>query len=99
MGRETSQRGVRDRRINIRSSARQERLLRQAAAATDKTVTDFVLDSAVLEAERVLVDQRFFSVDEQQWRAFHELLDAPRRDLPKLKVLLEAPSPFDDENA
>ena len=96
MGQKTSHRQVRDRRINIRSSARQESLLRQAAAEADKTVTDFILDSAVLEAERVLTDRRLFLVNDQQWQAFHDLLNAPPRDLPKLRALLKAPSPFRD---
>ncbi|MGH3611449.1 MAG: DUF1778 domain-containing protein [Pseudonocardia sp.] len=32
----------------------------EPSAATDRTLTDFVLDSAVIEAERVLADRRWF---------------------------------------
>jgi len=58
MSRDTAeQRAIRQSRINLRASACQEQLLKQAAAATDRTMTDFVLESAVVEAERVLVDR------------------------------------------
>ena len=42
------QRATRQSRINLRASARQEQLLKHAAAATDRTMTDFVLESAVV---------------------------------------------------
>ena len=59
MPRDTAeQRAARQSRINLRASARQEQLLKQAAAATDRTMTDFVLKSAVVGAERVLADRR-----------------------------------------
>jgi uncharacterized protein (DUF1778 family) len=91
------QRATRQSRINLRTSARQEQLLKQAAATTDRTMTDFVLDSAVVEAERVLADRRWFLISDEQWDEFQHLLEQPARDLPRLRDLLARPSPFDDE--
>jgi uncharacterized protein (DUF1778 family) len=91
------QRAARQSRINLRASARQEQLLKQAAAATDRTMTDFVLETAVVEAERVLADRRWFLIDDERWDEFQRLLDQPARDLPKLRALLAKPSPFADE--
>lgn len=91
------QRAVRQSRINLRASARQEQLLKQAAAATDRTMTDFVLESAVVEAERVLADRRWFLIDDERWDEFQRLLEKPARDLPKLRALLAKSSPFADE--
>lgn len=91
------QRAARQSRINLRASARQEQLLKQAAAATDRTMTDFVLESAVLEAERVLADRRWFLIDDERWDEFQRLLEQPPRDLPKLRALLAQPAPFADE--
>jgi uncharacterized protein (DUF1778 family) len=90
-------RAARQCRINLRASARQEQLLKQAAAATDRTMTDFVLEAAVVEAERVLADRRWFLIDNQQWAQFKQLLDQPARDLPKLRALLAKPSAFADD--
>lgn len=98
MSRETAeQRANRQSRINLRTSARQEQLLKQAAAATDRTMTDFVLETAVVEAERVLADRRWFLISDEQWDEFQHLLEQPARDLPRLRALLARPSPFADE--
>jgi len=95
MSRDTAEpRAARQARINLRASTRQEQLLKQAAAVTERTVTDFVLDSAVLEAERVLADRRWFLIDDERWDEFQRLLEAPARELPKLRALLAEPSPF-----
>jgi uncharacterized protein (DUF1778 family) len=91
------QRAARQSRINLRASARQEQLLKQAAVATDRTMTDFVLESAVVEAERVLADRRWFLISDEQWDEFQRLLEQPARDLPRLRALLAKPSPFADE--
>ena len=93
----TERRATRRSRINLRASARQEQLLKQAAAATDRTMTDFVLESAVVEAERVLADRRWFLISDQQWDEFQNLLEQPPRDVPRLRALLARPSPFADE--
>ena len=45
-------------RINLRTTERQEALLRRAAEATEHTLTDFIMDSAVENAHRVLADRR-----------------------------------------
>jgi len=60
-------RAAREARINVRASARQEQIIKAAAAASDKTVTEFVLGSAVAQAEKVLADRRFFLADNEQW--------------------------------
>jgi len=99
MSRDTAeQRATRQSRINLRASARQEQLLKQAAAATDRTMTDFVLESAVVEAERVLADRRWFLISDEQWDQFQHLLEQPARDLPRLRALLAKASPFADED-
>ena len=92
-------RASRDHRISVRVSARQEQLLRQAAAAEDRTMTDLILDSAVEHAERVLADRRWFVVDDVQWQAFQAILDAPVTAAPndRLVATLKRPSPFADE--
>ncbi|MEX0657512.1 MAG: DUF1778 domain-containing protein [Egibacteraceae bacterium] len=78
----------------MRASTRQEQLIRAAAAASDTTLTDFILDTAVTQAEKLLADRRYFLLDEQEWDAFERVLDAPVPATPKLDALLSAPSPF-----
>jgi len=91
-------RSPRDVRLNLRASARQQQVIRSAAAALDKSMTDFVLDSATTNAERVLADQRWFVLSDGQWDEFQALLDTPVRKTPKLAALLDEPTIFDIED-
>lgn len=83
--------------INFRATDRQAETLRRAAAATDTTLTDFVLASAVDRAENVLADRRWFSVSQDQWDAFVELLDNPLPSTEKFRALQQRPDPFSDD--
>lgn len=85
---------ARDQRINVRATERQEQLLRRAAEATDRSMTDFILEAASVEAERILADRRWFVADEEQWAEFNRLLDAPLPSTAKLEKLANRPSPF-----
>ncbi|HCX84700.1 MAG TPA: antitoxin [Micrococcales bacterium] len=88
------QRNPKSQRIEVRATPRQEALLREAAAATDRTVTDFVLGTAVIEAERVLAERRWFTASEDQLAEFERLCDAPLPSTAKLERLLARPTPF-----
>jgi uncharacterized protein (DUF1778 family) len=86
--REAETRPARETRLNLRASARQDTLIRLAAHATDKTVTDFILDSASNAAEQVLADRRWFMLDDSAWTAFADLLERPAVIKPRLAELL-----------
>jgi len=79
-------------RIDIRTTTRVKRVLQEAAAARNKTMTEFVLDVAVTEAAEVLADRRLFLLDDEQWEAFMAALDAPTKPKPRLESLLREPS-------
>jgi uncharacterized protein (DUF1778 family) len=80
-------------RWNFRVEPETDRLVRQAAASAQRTLTDFVVDAAVLEAELVLADRTAFVLERQQWERFVELLDRSPRDNPVLGQL-SRPSVF-----
>lgn len=90
---------TRDQRLNFRASAHQQSLIRQAAEASDCTVTDFILGSVLESAERVLADRKWFVADDEQWERFQELLDAPLQPVPKLRRLLQRENPFAEGEA
>lgn len=50
-------------------------------------MTDFILDSACLQAEHALADRRDFQVSAAQWQAFLDALDRPARIKPELAAL------------
>ena len=94
-GLDTPTASKRDVTINIRARQRQRDLIDEAAAVLGKNRSDFMLETACREAEAVLLDRRVFVLDEATWKRFTALLDAPPRDLPRLRKLLSTPAPWE----
>jgi uncharacterized protein (DUF1778 family) len=92
-----SARTIRPRRsekLDLRLTPQAKRILQEAAAADHRSVTEFVLHSALARAEETLLDRRVFYVDTETYDRFIAALDAPPRDHPRLKRLLTEPSVF-----
>jgi uncharacterized protein (DUF1778 family) len=83
---------IRTKRIQIRVTPREDRLIRTAAKAKDVDVTDFMVTSALLEAEHALADRRHFELSPRAWKEFCDALDHPPRIIPRLQRLLAEPS-------
>jgi uncharacterized protein (DUF1778 family) len=81
--------------INIRAKARQRDLIDQAAERQGRSRSEFMLDAACREAEDVLLDQTFFSVDAGTFAAFQALLDTPLPASDKLRRLLKTKAPWE----
>jgi uncharacterized protein (DUF1778 family) len=82
-------------RLELRASPSQASVIRQAAAATAKTVTAFVLDAATIEAERAIADRRLFRLEPDRWERFVNALDRPVKEKPRLRKLMTEPSALD----
>ena len=78
-------------RIDVRASTLIKQLLQDAARASHKNVSEFLLDAGVTAAEQTLADRRQFVLDETQWQAFQEALDRPVQNKTRLKSLLRNP--------
>jgi uncharacterized protein (DUF1778 family) len=87
--------GAKVERLELRASPSQTSAIRQAAAATSKTVTAFVLDAATMEAQRAIADRRFFRLDPARWERFVDALDRPVQKKPRLRKLMRGPSVLD----
>jgi uncharacterized protein (DUF1778 family) len=87
--------GERGETINLRASRKQKVLIDRAAEALGRSRSDFMLDSACREAESVLLDWRYFSLSEDDFRKFTALLDRAPKDNPKLRRLLHTKAPWD----
>jgi len=81
-------------RWDFRVASETDELVRQAAETAARTLTDFVVDAALVEAERVLADRTHFVLGTEQWNRFVELLDRPPQDKPGLEKLFSKPSVF-----
>ena len=82
-------------RLAVRLTPQQDALIRDAAAATGQTLTDFVMSAAVARAEEALADRRLFRLSDLAWTQFTMLLDEPGRPIPELVDLLNDPAPWD----
>jgi len=81
--------------INICAKARQRDLIDQAANRLGRSRSDFMLEAACREAEDVLLDQAFFTVDEGTFAKFQALLDQPLPPTDKLRRLLKTKAPWE----
>lgn len=89
----------RSERLGLRSSAAQLMVLRRAAEAAHKSLTDFILDSACLAAEQTLLDQRLFMASSQDYQTLLDLLDRPVRSNAGLKDLFSRQAPWEPSAA
>jgi len=87
-------RAVRSARLGLRATPEQERTLRRAAEVAQKSLTEFILDSACRAAEDTLLDQRLFVVSGDRHQALLDLLDRPATDNPGLCDLFSRPDPW-----
>jgi uncharacterized protein (DUF1778 family) len=83
-------------RWDFRVAPATDKLVRQAAEAAERTLTDFVVDAAMLEAERLLADRTQFVLEAERWERFVELLDRSPQENPGLERLFSKPSVFTD---
>lgn len=88
---------LRTAKLDLRLSPEAKRTLQAAAAAARRSVSDFVLESALARAEQTLADRTRFGLDPGRWEEFLEALDAPPRPLPRLERLFREPSVFERE--
>jgi uncharacterized protein (DUF1778 family) len=90
-----SPRTARSEKLDLRLTREAKTALQTAAAASKRSVSEFVLESALARADEALADRRTFGLDAVQWKAFLAALDSPPRALPRLERLLKEPGFFD----
>ena len=84
----------RSRRMELRTTAGERDLIDRAIAVSGVDLTEFVVDSAVDAARRVLADREQFALDVDALAAWEAVNARKARDLPGLRKLMERPSPF-----
>lgn len=88
----TSLRQPKTKRINLRASAPQERLLRRVAQNKGQTLTEFIVQSACDAAEQESAAEGDFKLSPEKWQAFVEALERPARVHSRLSRLFAEPS-------
>ena len=78
----------RSERVDLRMTPAAKRTLQRAAAVTNKSLTEFLLDTGLNAALDTLADRRVFQLDQKSWTAFMAELAAPPKNNPRLRKLL-----------
>ena len=94
-GTKVKERQRRDVTINLRANQRQRALIDRAAETLGKNRSDFMLEAACRAADAVLLDRRFFLVDQKAYRRFTLALDKLPSDNPRLRRLLASKAPWE----
>ena len=90
---------VRSEKLDLRLTADAKRTLSAAAKATHRSMSEFVLESALARAQEALPDRQHFGLEAERWKAFLKALEAPSHPMPRLKRLLDTPSIFEPGQA
>jgi uncharacterized protein (DUF1778 family) len=85
---------MRDAAINLRALPQQRDLIDHAAQLLGKNRSDFMLEAACDRAQSVLLDQVFFSLDQDKFKAFTAMLDEPTQVNAGLERLLAVGAPW-----
>ncbi len=89
------QRSTRTAKLDLRLSPEAKQKLQSAAESAGRTVSEFVLESALVRADETLADRTRFGLDADRWKAFMDALDAAPRSIPRLGRLLQERSVFE----
>jgi uncharacterized protein (DUF1778 family) len=90
----SSRRAKKEETIEFRVAPRTKAFLAEAASARHTSMSEFVLSSAVREAENILADQRLFHVSDENWEKFMAILDAPAKPDADIVALARSRTPW-----
>jgi uncharacterized protein (DUF1778 family) len=79
-------------RIEVRLTPRTKHILQEAATSAHMDLSEFVLQSSLVEAEIALSRRTRFVLEDTNWDKFVELLDRPTTEIPALRKLMTQPS-------
>jgi uncharacterized protein (DUF1778 family) len=86
---------TRSEKLDLRLTEADKQIIQTAANAARRSVSEFVLESAIARAQETLPDRQAFGLDAERWETFLVALDAPPRPTPRLSRLLREPSVFE----
>jgi uncharacterized protein (DUF1778 family) len=82
-------------RIGLRVSKAQKALIASAASASQKDVSEFIIDSVIKQAEETILDQRLFILSDEDFRQLEKDLAKKPVENPVLTELLTTRAPWE----
>lgn len=83
-------------RINIRVSSKVKTLLTEAAKSRNISVSEFVLESAVQEANEAILDRSLFVLPAEDFDSMAQMLEPSTENDARIGTLLERAKPWDN---
>lgn len=80
-------------RVHLRVAASDDELFRNAAAAANESLSEFLVESGRERAERLWADRTRFALAPARWRKFADALDRPPREIAELVELFRRSRP------
>ncbi len=90
-----SARTIKTEKLGLRLTRAAKRTLQRAAKAGHKTLSGFVLESALAHTDSTLADRRVFRLDPKRWKELNAALDARAKPHPRRTRLFKEPSVLD----
>jgi uncharacterized protein (DUF1778 family) len=81
--------------IQMRAKESERVIIDRAAEVLGKNRSEFIIESSLSEAKKVLLDQTTFQLTESAWHALNEILDAPTKKNRKLENLMKQAAPWE----
>lgn len=82
-------------RIDLRVSAAQKAIIASAAKASQKGVSEFIIESVIKQAEETILDQRLFILSEEDFQKLEAELEQPPVENPIFEKYLNAKAPWE----
>jgi uncharacterized protein (DUF1778 family) len=82
-------------RIDLRVSPSQKALIASAARASQKDVSQFIIESVIRQAEETILDQRLFILSDEDFRELERELEQPAVENPTFNKYLNAKAPWE----
>jgi uncharacterized protein (DUF1778 family) len=76
---------IKDDRLQVRLDAESKSVLQRAASYRHKTVSQFVLATALEEAEKVIRENEVVTLSSPDWKIFYDALTRPPAPNPALR--------------
>ncbi len=87
-------RGSKDGVLSLRIDEATQKIIDRAAQVAGQSRTEFMVQSARQRAENVLLDQRLFVLNDEDWTRVNDALDNPPPPNAALKALLSRKAPW-----
>lgn len=87
---------AKDDRINIRVSSKVKTLLTAAAKSRNVSVSEFVLESAVQEANEAILDRSVFVLPAEDFDALAQMLEPSEENDRRIERLLSRAKPWEN---